>query len=93
MRQHHIPEDLNPVSNFFDICHHQIVTQITDIKRNLLIQYSTQFWNSHNSELEHTGSTLQQKLLSDTELVCSLNFHDEPVKQLAGDDHVTATVT
>jgi len=39
------------------------------------------------------GLTFQYKLLSAIELVCSLNFHDAPVKHLAGDHYFTAMVT
>jgi hypothetical protein len=39
--------------------------------------------------LHITRLTFQHKLLSAIELVYSLNFHDAPVKHLAGDHYVT----
>lgn len=43
--------------------------------------------------LHITGLTFQHILLSAIELVCSLNFHDAPIKHLAGNHYVTAMVT
>ena len=53
------------------------------------MQYPTHFWNLCTNELTHNWADISAQLLSAIQLVCSLNFHDAPVKHLVGDHYVT----